>query len=44
MEYPNYSEDDCGADVESDIQQDNRIEDPDCPEQWDVGDATMLPH
>jgi len=36
IDNPNDSEDDCMADVESDIQQDNSIEDPDCQEQRDV--------
>jgi len=33
LDNPNDSEDDCGADIESDIEQDNSIEDPDSPEQ-----------
>jgi len=32
---PNDSEDDCAADAESDIEQANRIEDPQCPELRD---------
>jgi len=39
LDNSNDSEDDCGADVESDIEQDNAIEDPECPEQRD-GRAT----
>jgi len=40
---PNDSEDNCAADVESDIEQDNSIEDPVCPEQWDVSAAPNVP-
>jgi len=36
LDNPYDSEDDCVADVESDIEQDNGIEDPECPEQQDV--------
>jgi len=36
LDDPNDSKDDCAADVESDIQQDNSIEDPECQEQRDV--------
>ena len=36
LDNPNDSEDNCTADVESDIEQDNIIEDLECPEQWDV--------
>jgi len=39
----NHSEDDCRAAVESDIVQDNRIEDPDSPEQRDVSSAPNIP-
>jgi len=40
---PNDSEDDCAADVKSDIEQDNSIEDPECREQWDVSTAANVP-
>jgi len=40
---PNDNEDDCGADVESDWEQDNSIEDPDCPEQRDVSATPDVP-
>ena len=36
IDNPNHSEDDCGADFDSDIEQDNSIEDPDRPEERDV--------
>jgi len=34
---PNDSEDDCAADVEFDLEQDNVFDDPECTEQRDVG-------
>jgi len=37
------SEDDCAVDVESDIEQDNRVEDTECPEQRDVSVAPNVP-
>jgi len=40
---PNDSEDDWAADVESDIEQDNIINDPECPERWDVSTAPNVP-
>jgi len=40
---PNDSEDNCVAEVESDIEQGNRIEDPECPEQQDVSTAPTVP-
>jgi len=43
LDITNDSEDDCGADVESDREQDNSMEDPDCPEQRDVSAAPNLP-
>jgi len=43
LDNPNDSEDDGGADVESDIELDNSIEDPDCPEQQDVSAAPHVP-
>ena len=36
LDNPNDSKDDCAADIESDIEQDNSIEDPERPQQWDV--------
>jgi len=36
LDIPIDSEEDCAADDESDIQQNNGIKDPDCPEQQDV--------
>ena len=36
LENPNDSEDDCAADIESDREQDNSIEDMECLEQRDV--------
>jgi len=41
LDDPNDSEDDCAADVESDIDQDNSIEDPECAE---VRDASAEPN
>jgi len=43
LDNPNDSEDDCVADFESDLQQVNGIEDPECPEQWDVSAAPNVP-
>jgi len=43
LDNPNNREDDCAADNESDIQQHNRIEDPECPEQQDVSAALNVP-
>jgi len=42
LDNPNDSEDDCTADEESDIEHNNGIEDPECPEQQDVGAAPDL--
>jgi len=39
LDNANDSDDNCTADIESDIVQDNAIEDPECPEQRDVGAA-----
>jgi len=36
LDNPNHSEDNCAADVESDMEQDNSIENPQSPEQQDV--------
>ena len=41
LDNPNDSEDDCVADFESDLEHDNGIEDPECPEQQDV---TAIPN
>jgi len=43
LDNPNDSEDDCAADIESDIEQDNSIEDPECPERRDVSAAPNVP-
>jgi len=40
---PNDSEDDCAADVESNMDQDNSIEDPESQEQRDVSTAPNVP-
>ena len=40
---PNEREDDCEADNESDVEQDNCFEDPECPEQWNVCAASNMP-
>jgi len=39
LDNPIYSEEDCAADDESDMQQNNGIDDPECPEQQDVSAA-----
>ena len=43
LDNPNDSEDDWAADVQSDIEQDNGIENPECPEQWHVSAARNVP-
>jgi len=43
LDNPNNSNDDCAADIESDIEQDQSIEDPECPEQRDVRTAPHVP-
>jgi len=43
LDNPNNSDDDCAADVESDIEGDNKIKDPECPEQRDVSTARKVP-
>jgi len=43
LDNPNDSEDDCRAEVESDIEQDISIEDPDCPVQRDVSATPNVP-
>jgi hypothetical protein len=43
LDNPNDSEDDCAADVESDMEPDNTIEDPESPEQRDVSAAPNVP-
>jgi len=40
---PNQSEDDCEADNESDVEQDNCFEDLECPEQQDVCATPNVP-
>jgi len=42
LDNPNNSEDDCAVDVESDIEQDNSIEDLECPEKWIVSATPNL--
>jgi len=39
LDNPNDGKDDCMADVESELEQDNSIGDPECPEQQDVSTA-----
>ena len=43
MDNPNDSEEDCAADDESNIEHNNGIEDPECPEQQDVSAAPNVP-
>jgi len=43
LDNPIDSEEDCAADGESDIEHNNGIEDPECPEQKDVSGAPNLP-
>ena len=43
LDNPNDSEDDCAPDVESDMEQDNTIEDPESPKQQDVSAAPNVP-
>jgi len=43
LDNPIDSEDDCAVDDESDIEQNNGIEDPECPEQQDVSAAPNVP-
>jgi len=43
LDNPNDSEDDCTADVESDMEQDSGIEDPESPEQQDVSTTPNVP-
>jgi len=43
LDNPNDSEDVCAADDESDIEQNNGIEDSECPEQQDVTAAANVP-
>jgi hypothetical protein len=40
---PNDSDDDCTADIESDLKQDHSIKDPECPEQRYVNAAPNVP-
>jgi hypothetical protein len=40
---PNDSEDNCAADVEADIEQQNSIEDPECPDRLDVSAFPNVP-
>jgi len=43
LDNPNDIEDDCAADFEPGMQQDNSIEDPESPEQWDVSAVPNVP-
>ena len=43
MDNPYDSEQDCAADDESDIEHNNCIEDPECPEQQDVSATPNVP-
>ena len=43
LDNPNDSEEDCAADDDSDIEHNNCIEDPECPEQQDVYVAPNVP-
>jgi len=43
LDNPDDSEEDCAADDESDIEHNNGIEDPECPEQRDVSAAPNVP-
>jgi len=43
IDNPNDREDDCAADFESDMEQENTIEDPESPEQRDVSAAQNVP-
>ena len=43
LDNPNHSEEDCAADDNSDIEQNNCIEVPQCPEQQDVSAAPTVP-
>jgi len=43
LDNPNDSGDDCTGDVESDIEQGNRIEDPECPDKLEVSAAPNVP-
>jgi len=40
---PNYSEEDCAVNDESDIEHNNGIQDPECPEQKDVSAVPNVP-
>jgi len=43
LDNPNDGEDDCAADIESDIEQHNGIEKPECSEQRDACAALNIP-
>jgi len=43
LDNPNDSEDDCAVDIESDIEKDNSMKDPECPEQRYVSSAPNVP-
>ena len=43
IDNPNDSEDDCGADIESNLEQNSSIEDPEYPEQRDIKTVPNVP-
>jgi hypothetical protein len=43
LDNPNDSEEDCATDDKSDIEHNNGIEDPECPEQQDLSAAPYVP-
>jgi len=43
LDNPYDSEDDCAVDVVSDIEQDNSLRDPECPEQRDLNATQNVP-
>jgi len=43
LDNPNDSEDDCVADLESDMEEDNSIEDLECPEQVNMNAVPNVP-
>ena len=43
LDNPNDSKEDCEADDESDLEPDKCIEDPECPEKWDVSITLNVP-
>jgi hypothetical protein len=43
LDNPNQCEEDCAADDDSNTEDNNRIDNPECPEQQDVSDAPNVP-